>query len=128
MSIVRLAATAVTPEIEFRPLERRLAIEGECYPENPLPFFDPVFSSLRRYFANEKPVDFEVRLRLNYVNSASTKAFRNLFTMLNEVGEGGANVAVNWEFDPDDDALEELGADLAADLHYLDVRHQAISN
>ncbi len=127
MSLIRLAATAVTPEIEFHPGERTLRITGECYPENPLPFFEPVLASLQRYFNSEKPPEFEATFRLNYVNSASTKAFRNLFLLLESVGKAGASMAVNWEFDPDDDALQELGADLADDLHYVDLRLQAMT-
>jgi hypothetical protein len=120
MSTVRLAATTVTPLIEFHPQEARMAIVGECYPENPLVFFDPILATLKRYFAAEKPASFSLTLRLHYVNSAATKAFRNLYLLLDELGQHGAKVAVRWEFDADDDAMEELGADLAADLHYLD--------
>ena len=127
MSIVRLAATAVTPEIEFHPGEARLEIRGECYPENPLVFFEPILSTLKRYFANEKPARFALTLRLNYVNSAATKAFRNLYRLLDEVGHGGAKVNVRWEHHAEDDAMEELGLDLAADLHFLDVEQVALS-
>ena len=121
MNVSRLAATAVTPEIEFNPSAEHLSIKGECYPENPLAFFDPVFSSLRRYFAEHKPAHFVARIQLQYVNSAATKAFRNLYLMLEELGKTGVTVTIEWVYDPEDDALEELGEDLAADLTYIDV-------
>ena len=70
--------------------------------------------------------EFNATLRLQYVNSASTKAFRHLFCLLDEVGQSGARVTVDWEFDAEDDALEELGLDLADGLTYLDVQHRAI--
>lgn len=126
MSVVKLPATSTTPMIEFRPLEHRIAIVGECFPENPLPFFEPVLSTLRRYFAEQRPREFSATLRLQYVNSASTKAFRHLFCLLDEVGQSGARVTVAWEFDAEDDALEELGLDLADGLTYLDVQHRAM--
>jgi len=123
MSIVKVAATALTPDIEFDPQGAKISFIGEVYPENPLPFFDPIINTLRRYFLSVKPEQFDVVMRLNYVNSASTKAFRNLFLLFDEVGKGGTTVRIRWEHDPDDDAIEELGADLAADLHYIDLVH-----
>jgi hypothetical protein len=127
MSTVQLAATTTTPEIRFEPAAGQLAIRGECYPENPLTFFEPIFSTLDRYFANEKPARFAVTLQLQYVNSAATKAFRNLMIRLNALGEAGCEVKVAWEFDPEDDAIEELGTDLVEDLHYLDVDCVAVA-
>ena len=121
MNVARLAATAVTPELEFNPDSAHISIKGECYPENPLAFFDPVFASLRRYFAEQKPSVFVARVQLQYVNSAATKAFRNLYLMLEELGKSGVSVRVEWVYDPEDDALEELGEDLAADLNYIDI-------
>ena len=106
--------------------ERELAIQGECFPENPVPFFEPVLATLRRYFTEQRPLAFDVRVRLQYVNSASTKAFRHLFCLLDEAGQAGAQVNLTWEFDAEDDALEELGLDLADGLNYLDVQHQAL--
>jgi hypothetical protein len=126
MNVITLPATATTPLIEFRPAERELAIQGECFPENPVPFFEPVLSTLRRYFTEQRPQAFDVRLRLQYVNSASTKAFRHLFCLLDEAGRAGAQVNLAWEFDAEDDALEELGLDLADGLNYLDVQHHAL--
>ena len=126
MNVITLPATATTPLIEFRPGERELAIQGECFPENPVPFFEPVLATLRRYFTEQRPLAFDVRVRLQYVNSASTKAFRHLFCLLDEAGQAGAQVNLTWEFDAEDDALEELGLDLADGLNYLDVHHQAL--
>ena len=77
MNVITLPATATTPLIEFRPGERELAIQGECFPENPVPFFEPVLATLRRYFTEQRPLAFDVRVRLQYVNSASTKAYRD---------------------------------------------------
>ncbi|MFN3295525.1 DUF1987 domain-containing protein [Caldimonas sp.] len=122
MSVVRVPATTVTPEIEFQPGAQYLRIRGECYPENPLVFFEPLLGTLQRYFAQERPLRFAVQVQMNYVNSASTKAFRQLFLMLDALGRRGAQVEVQWEHDAQDDVMAELGVDLASDLPYVALR------
>jgi hypothetical protein len=53
-----------------------------------------------------------MNVRFAYINSASTKAMRQVFVMLDAATKRGSNVDINWEFDPDDDAIQELGQDL----------------
>ena len=112
-------ATSMTPEIVFSPQSNSLSIVGECYPENPIAFFAPVFSVLKKHFQSQEVPDFEAVIRLRYVNSASTKALRYLFVLLDDLGGRGSGVQIRWQFDPEDDALQELGADLAEDMAYL---------
>ena len=119
MRSLQLAATPVTPEVSFRPEEGFLALTGECYPENPAPFFGPILGALEGHFRRTSQRDFEARFRLRYVNSASTKALRRLFGLLNAMAEHGVSVTIAWEYDPDDDAAAELGEDLAAGLGRL---------
>jgi hypothetical protein len=124
MSVIKAQRTAVTPEITFSPADRTLHVEGECYPENPLPFFTPILSTLKNYFDQERPDHFEAHMRLQYINSASTKGLRSLFSLLNDVGAQGADVKVLWAYDQEDDAIEELGADLVEDFHHLHLERQ----
>ena len=44
MSDFTIEATAVTPQVTFEADARQMSLEGECYPENPMPFFDALLS------------------------------------------------------------------------------------
>jgi hypothetical protein len=112
MTPIKIARTDVTPEILFSPAENTLAIEGECHPENPNTFFSPIVALVNQYLEVAQPKYFVVRVRFAYINSASTKAMRQIFVMLNEAAKRGCGVDLNWEFDPEDDAIQELGQDL----------------
>lgn len=124
MQAINTERTAVTPEICFLPAEHRLLVAGECYPENPLPFFSPILSTLKHYFELHKPPHFEARMQLQYINSASTMGLRSLFSLFNEAGERGTDIRVLWAYDAEDDAIEELGADLVEDFHNVQLERQ----
>jgi len=118
MQAIKAARTESTPEVIFNPVHNTLFIAGECYPENPNLFFNPILGSLQAHFASKTPAKFYTRIRLSYVNSASTKSMRQLLTVLNEAAHAGAAVDIDWEFDEEDDAIQDLGEDL---MHGLGV-------
>lgn len=124
MQAIKAERTTVTPEIVFLPSQSRLLVQGECYPENPLPFFNPILATLRSYFETQKPSQFEAEMRLQYINSASTMGLRSLFSLFNEAGQRGTDVRVVWAYDAEDDAIEELGADLVEDFHNVLLERQ----
>lgn len=124
MQAIHAERTTVTPEIRFLPAEHRLVVAGECYPENPLPFFSPLLSTLKHYFETHKPTQFEAQMQLQYINSASTMSLRSLFSLLNDAGERGTDIRVLWAYDAEDDAIEELGVDLVEDFHNVLLEHQ----
>lgn len=128
MSHLHMPAAATTPQVDFYAARRRLVIDGECFPEDPLAFFEPIFAALRRHLCVNPSEPIEALVRLRYVNSASTKAFRNLMLMLEECGKGGASVTVFWEHDEEDDAMAELGQDITWDLHYITMQSGALSS
>lgn len=127
MQTLRAQRTSVTPEIAFYRSENKLTIDGECYPENPLPFFTPIVNAIKAHLENERPARFEAHMRLQYVNSASTKGLQTIFSVLNDAGVKGTAVEVFWAHDPEDDAIEELGMDLVENFPYVLLNCQPIS-
>jgi hypothetical protein len=124
MSNINLEATLDTPKVIFSPENNTLHIEGECYPENPLPFFTPILDTLQGHLVNTKPARFEAHMRMQYINSASTMGLRKLFAILDEAGLAGSDINVIWAFEEDDDAIEELGMDLVEDFTYINLERQ----
>lgn len=127
MQNLHIERSNVTPEILFMPALQRLEISGECYPENPLPFFQPLLQTLHTYFEKERPTQFEARMQLQYINSASTMGLRSLFALLDTAGKQGTNARVLWAYDAEDDAIEELGLDLVEDFHHVLLERQPLS-
>ncbi|AEF91920.1 Domain of unknown function DUF1987-containing protein [Delftia sp. Cs1-4] len=128
MQALKSERTSVTPEVVFSPAEQLLRIEGECYPENPLPFFNPLLVMLGQYFEASQPARFVAEVKLQYINSASTMGLRSLFELLDQAGQKGTDIRVVWAFDEEDDAIEELGADLVEDFANLVLERQPYSN
>jgi hypothetical protein len=112
MKPLKAIRTDNTPEVVFLPAAGSLSIEGECYPENQNVFFAPIVAVIKTYLETSKPAHFDVSVRLIYVNSASTKSFRQLFGVLNAAAVAGCSVDIEWAFDPEDDAMQDLGQDL----------------
>lgn len=119
MSVIRAEKTQVTPEVVLSMMENKLHISGECYPENPLPFFTPIVGALKNHLVTSKPKSFDAYMHLHYVNSASTKGLQSIISVLNDAGRAGSAIAVYWAHDPEDDALEELGMDLVEDYSHV---------
>jgi hypothetical protein len=118
------ASTTSTPSVDLSLSTNRLELLGECYPENSLPFFAPIISALKDHFSASRPERFEAYFHLQYVNSASTKGLQNIISVLNDAGAAGTAVHVHWAYDPEDDALEELGVELVGDFAHVVLHRQ----
>jgi hypothetical protein len=125
VNVFRLEPTANTPDVVLQPADGTLHVEGDCYPENPALWFGPIFIAIAAFTAT-RPTSLRAVFRLRYVNSASTKALRRLFVLLDRAGQAGVEVAIRWEHDVEDDVAQELGELLAEDLHFIDVDVVAI--
>jgi hypothetical protein len=126
VNAIRLQATNLTPTVTFLPESGTLWLSGECYPENPAAFFSPIFAALERYFRSSPTGEFELRCELAYVNSASSKALRRMFGLLDAMGHHGLRAQVIWVHEPDDETMVELGRDLSAGLHFIDYLEIAV--
>ncbi|WP_174874264.1 DUF1987 domain-containing protein [Vogesella oryzae] len=121
MQNIYLAATSFSPEVNFDFAAHRLALKGECYPENAAVFFEPIMNALHNYLAQQQRSHITVDVQLAYFNSASTKAILAIFERLNAAAVAGNYVTVNWHSDPDDDTIMEFGQEVADDNGALDV-------
>jgi hypothetical protein len=120
MQNVIIPATRQTPAIDLRFSEHRLRIAGEAYPENALSFFEPVLKAIADYLAQPHAAPLEVELELRYLNSASTKMVFKLAALLDQAAAKGRPVHMRFVVLEDDEILQELGADMKADLNWID--------
>jgi SiaC family regulatory phosphoprotein len=116
-----VAATADSPEVDFRFKEHLLSLKGESYPENAAAFYGDIIAKTRTYLAQVTPSDYvTVNIALAYFNSSSTKMLFSLFDALNGLAKAGTRVVMNWHHDPDDDTIQEFGFELRDDFAALE--------
>jgi hypothetical protein len=115
------AATADSPEVDFRFDQHALSLKGESYPENAAAFYGDVIKRLHDYLAGlAGGATVTVDIALIYFNSSSTKMLFALFDALNGAAKRGVKVVLNWHHDPEDDTIGEFGSELRDDFTALD--------
>ncbi|MDA3821242.1 MAG: DUF1987 domain-containing protein [Bacteroidales bacterium] len=108
MDDLYLNKTFNSPEVEFMAASGELNIEGRSIPEDPGEFFERLINWLSDYFLN--PVDTTVmNIKLEYINSGSSKYMLELLRILKVNHTKGRNVLVKWFYEEGDESIEELG-------------------
>jgi hypothetical protein len=121
MENLYLAATADSPEVDFRFDVHKLALKGESYPENAATFYSDIIRRMQGYLAGlDGATTVTVDVALIYFNSSSTKMLFSLFDALNAAAKRGAHIVLNWHHDPEDDTIEEFGFELRDDFTALE--------
>ncbi|MFA5596843.1 MAG: DUF1987 domain-containing protein [Pusillimonas sp.] len=127
MTELYIAATASSPEIDFRFSERHLSIKGEAYPENAALFWGEIITAVRDFLTSDNSESsITVDVSLAYFNSSSTKMLFSLFDALNEKAAAGTPVVLNWFHDEDDDTIYEFGQELCEDFTDLSFHDHAL--
>ena len=107
MKTLKIDPTPSTPSILFDPENQLFQIGGNSYPENVVPFYEPVLSWLEAYVKTPIPKStFEIRLK--YISSNSLKQFLMLLKLLIPLSEH-TQVEIKWYYDPADDDMLERG-------------------
>lgn len=119
MDDLKVSATKFTPEISFDYNGRLLVIKGESYPENTSEFFNPVFKWLDDYLAEDSQDPTTVNIELYYFNSSSSKVLMNFFEVLDNAGERGHKITVNWIYEEEDEDSLEFGEEFAEDMNHI---------
>lgn len=101
-----IEATDRTPSVVLDRQESLIRIEGRSYPEEGMDFFDPIILRFKTLEDTETPIR-TIHVRLEYYNSSTTKAIAELFTALVKAKQRGFDVKVIWEFEEEDDGIQE---------------------
>lgn len=120
MENLSIEKTKFTPEVLLDAETGVLTVRGESYPENTAAFYKPVFKWIKDYFNNKKPDKTKVIIELYYFNSSSSKVLMNLFEELDDAGEKGVSVVVEWIYDPEDEDSLEFGEEFAEDVEHIE--------
>ncbi|MFW5488580.1 MAG: DUF1987 domain-containing protein [Desulfovibrio sp.] len=126
MERVQIGATKSSPAVDFDPEEGLLEICGESYPENCGKFYDPLFDLLGEYLESPQSDKLRLNMEIVYFNSSTSKAFMDLFDMLDDAVRNGKDIEVSWRFHEDNDIAQECGQEFQEDLRDLPFHLQQI--
>ena len=94
-----------------------LEMEGSSYPENALDFFGPIIAWIKNYISpGSRPI--VMNIRLNYLNTSSTKCILDIFEILEQYYKSGGMVKINWFYAEDDEDIMETGEELGEDFEF----------
>ncbi len=113
-----IEATDRTPSVVLDRQDSFLKIEGRSYAEKGMDFFDPIILRFKTLEDSDNPVR-TIHIRLEYYNSSTAKAIAELLTSLNKAKTNGHDVKVIWEFEEDDDGIQD-DIDMFLDTFELD--------
>jgi len=112
---LNIAKTKDSLGIDCDPVTGIVDMVGSSYPEDALGFFQPLCSWIEKYIrGNTRPVI--LNLKIDYLNTSSSKSFFDIFDMLDEYVENGGTVQVNWHYKKDDIDILETGREFSEDL------------
>jgi hypothetical protein len=108
MDDLYLKKTFNSPEIDFVAGTGEMSLEGRSIPEDPGEFYERLLDWMNEYFLHpaEKTT---MNIKLEYINSGSSKYMLELLRILKVNHEAGRDVLVKWYFEEGDESIEELG-------------------
>lgn len=113
------------PHINFNSKETLLILEGRCIPADPTWYFDALTALVEGYILLQGK--FRCQIKLEYFNSASTRAIIKFLKVLEEQHLQGATITVDWFYETDDEDSIDFARDLL-DLFQLPIELIALKN
>jgi hypothetical protein len=107
--------TKTTPRVDLNAETGELEIIGECYPENAMPFYKPIFEWLNDYLCQSNTAII-VNLRLAYFNTSTSKCLLNLLEILEQAHLNGRQIELNWHYQENDEDMLDSGYEFAEDI------------
>jgi len=101
-----------TPRITYDPEEDILSITGRSIAERPEVIYNPLDEWIRNHLGRFNQL--RVVIFLEYINSGSSKALRDVLRMLSGYRQPQYRVRITWLYEEDDESMHELGE------HYRD--------
>ncbi len=109
--------TKHTLQVDFNKDTGVLEMSGSSYPEDVTRFFGPMIEWIKQFMV-EVNKNIKMNLKLNYLNTSSTKCILDIFEILDEYFQDGGKVEVNWYYTEDDEDILETGEDLTEDIEF----------
>lgn len=117
--------TETSPQIDLDLDQGTLEFIGRSLPHNSEQFYGRVYRWIEEYLETPKE-ETTVNMRLDYLDTSSSKHIYNIFSRLDAVSERGQHVRVNWHFETGDEEMAETGKDYESlfklDFQFVEVK------
>lgn len=92
-----------------------IEFEGISYPQDAAEFFNPVFEWLEEFIeVIDQPIT--MNLRINYLNTSSTKCLFDFIDRMEDYFKEGNEVKINWYYEEGDEDIKETGLEFQEDM------------
>jgi len=115
MENITIEASERTPGVLFDFSQNIFCLKGESYPEDVTAFYGSILEGLEAHLEAQNGATIQFTFDLIYFNSSTAKVVMGLFDLLDEAAEEN-DVTVTWNFEEDDDNMEEMGEEFGEDL------------
>ena len=109
MNDLKLTKTDSTPFVFFQK-NGILEISGKVIPDAEIDFWSPISGWFNNYIDNPA-LNTVFRLRIDYLNTSSSKEILHMLYRLNELKDRGFFASVQWEYLDGDRDMLEVGRD-----------------
>lgn len=117
--------TETSPEIDLDLEHGVIGFTGRSLPANSEQFYSRVYRWLDDYLKRPR-LATTVNMKMDYLDTSSSKHLYNIFDRLNTVSERGHQVKVNWHFETGDEEMAETGKDyqnfFRLDFEFIEVK------
>jgi hypothetical protein len=116
--------TETSPAVDLDLENGIMEFTGRSLPANSEQFYNRVYAWLDQYL-REPRGNTTVNMRLDYLDTSSSKHLYNIFDKLDAVNEHGKRVCVNWHYESGDEEMAETGKDYQSffnlDFRFIEV-------
>lgn len=113
-----------SPQIDMDVDNGIMEFIGRSLPHNSELFYSRVYGWLDEFLQNAKGAT-TVNMRLDYLDTSSSKHIYNIFSRLDAVTAKGQHVKVNWHYESGDEEMAETGKDYESlftlDFEFIEV-------
>jgi hypothetical protein len=108
MELLKINATEDTPQVILDSENRIFEISGRSLPEDVVVFYQPVMQWLKEF--EKSPIEnFELSIKLEYFNTASSKLILDILLKLEDMFFNGTKLKVKWFYLSTDSDMKEAG-------------------
>jgi hypothetical protein len=105
--------TPKTPKVILNSDINVFEVSGRSIPEDSIGFYKKILDWVDEYSKAPNPKT-NFRFQLEYFNTSSSKCLLDLFRKLEKMYKAGHEVVITWNYDADDEDMEETGEDYKA--------------
>lgn len=128
MEHIKIEATKDSPGVDFDFQANTFELSGKSYMEDANNFFNPIVEKFEAHLTDHRGAEVTFNFRMTYFNSSSARYVFRIINFLDEIAESTDNVSIVWQYEEDDDAMEEHGEEFGEDLEHASFEMKPITD